>query len=166
MGEHRNCERGREEALPEELPEETAQALALSFSGHACSRPPSVMPALDPSGDAPSRPSDTSSAPLSLNCCAVPSGHTSAHPPRPRQLSPPLVITVLAPYSNPFDLPLVLRALAPPAMPALALSRGCCAFPTGNGSGRHACGRLLRSRLRLRVVARRSPPAACHRPLQ
>ena len=50
-------------------------------------------------------------------------------------------------YSNPCDLLPVLPALAPPAMPALALSRGSCAFPCGHGSDHNASGRLLQSRL-------------------
>ena len=116
--------------------------------------------ALDPSGNPSSGPSDTSSSRLSRNCCALPSGHTSTHPPGPRQLSPPQVIPVLAAYSNPGDLPPVLTALAPPAMPALALSsvghepardepRGrleLARFARGAGSARLVFGRPSSSR--------------------
>ena len=69
---------------------------------------------------------------LSHNYCALSSGHTSAHPLRARLLSP-----------HP-----VMPALAPPAIPTPTLSRGACAFPSGHGSDRHACGRLLWSHLR------------------
>ena len=57
-------------------------------------------------------------------------------------------------------LPPGMPALAPPAMPAPTLSHVSCAFPSGHGSDRHACGRLLRSRPRPRVVIRCSPPDA------
>ena len=60
-------------------------------------------------------------------------------------------------------LPPGIPALAPPAMPALTLSHVSCAFPSGHGSDRHACGRLLQSRPRPRVVIWRSPPDACRR---
>ena len=69
---------------------------------------------------------------LSRNYCALSSGGTSAHPLRARLLSP-----------HP-----VMPALAPPAIPTPTLSHGSCAFPSGHGSDRHACGRLLWSHLR------------------
>ena len=168
-GERWSCKRGRERALPDKESAgvtggESAGVSALLLRSLLQSPPP-VMPVLDPSTNA-SRPSDNSSSRISRNCWALPSGHTSAHPLRPRQPSPPPVIPVLAPSSNPCDLPPVFAALAPPAMPALALSRGSFAFPSGHGSDRHACGRLLRSPLRLRVEVRRSPPDACRRPLR
>ena len=115
------------------------------------------MPALVPSGKGSSRPSDNASSRLSRNCCALPSSHTSAHPLRPRLPSPHPVTPVLAPSGNACDLPPVMPALAPPALPALALSRDSCALPFCHGGDRHACARLLRSRLRARQV-RRSPP--------
>ena len=80
-GERRSCERGREQALLDE-------GSTVAPSGNA---------ALDPSGNTSSRPSDNSSSRLSRNCWALPSGHTSTHPLRPRQPWPPPVIPVLAP---------------------------------------------------------------------
>ena len=111
-GERRSCERRREQALPDE----ESAGVTESSSGNA------------------SRPSDTSSSHLSRNCSTLPSDHSRAHPLRPYQPSPPLVIPVLAPSSNPCD--------------------------------RHACSRLLRLCLRLKVVVRGSPPDACRRPLR
>ena len=169
-GERRSCDRGREQALPDKNSAgvtggESAGVSALLLRLRLQSPPP-VIPALDPSGNASSRPSDTSSSSLSRNSCALPSGHTSADPPGPHRLWPPPVIPVLAAYSNPCDLPPVLPALAPPVMPAPALFRGSCAFPSGHGSDRHGCGRLLWSRLLLRVVVRRSVPDTCRRSIR
>ena len=128
-GERRSCERGREQALPDE----ESTGITGGESGGVSTRlnrsrlqsPPPVMPALDPSGNASSRSSDNASSRLSRNCRAPPSGHTSARPLRSRQPSPPPVIP----------------ALAPLAMPALALSRDSCTLPSGHGSDHHTCGR-------------------------
>ena len=81
-GERRSSERGREKALPVEESAgvtggESVCVSALLLRSRLQSPPP-VMPALDPSGNASSHPSDTSSSPLSRNCCALPSGHASA----------------------------------------------------------------------------------------
>ena len=168
--ERRSGERGREQALPDEesagVTGEDSVGISALLLRSRLQWPPRVLPALDPSDNTSSRPSDNSSSRLSRNCCTLPSGHTSAHPLRPPPTVAPPAIPVLAPYNNPCDLPPVMPALAPPAMLALPHSRLSCAFPSGHGSDRHACGRLLWSHLYPRVVARRSPPDACRRPLQ
>ena len=124
------------------------------------------MPALDPSGNGSCRPSNNASSLLSRNFCALLSGHTSAHPLQPHLPSPPPVTLVLAPSGNACDLPRVMPALAPPAIPPLSLFRDSCGL-LRPGSDRHECCRRLRSRLYLRVVVVQLLPLhRCRRPLR
>ena len=86
---------GREQAIPDEESAgvtggESGGVSALLLRSRLQSPPP-VMPALDPSGNTSSRPSDNASSHLSRNYCGLPSGRTSAHPLRPRLPSPPPV---------------------------------------------------------------------------
>ena len=85
------------------------------------------MRALDPSGNT-TRPSDNSSSRLSRNCCTLPSGHTSAHPLRPRQPSPPPVTLSSAPFPNASALPKVV-VHSWPLTPAAASSSNASARP-------------------------------------
>ena len=155
-GERRSCGSGREQPLPDEESAgvtggESGGVSARLLRSRLRSLAP-VMPALHPSSNDASRPSDNASSRLSRNCCAPPSGHTSARPLRSRLPLPPPVTPVLSPSGNACDCPPVTPALAPAAMPALALSRDFCALLSGHASARHACVRLLQSRLR-------SPPS-------
>ena len=75
-GERRSCERGREQALPDEestgvMGRERGGARAPLLRSHL-QLPPPVMPALDPSGNTSSHPPNNASARLSRNYCLSP----------------------------------------------------------------------------------------------